>query len=247
MLRSLLLWGMLAGLIGGVLTTGFAEVVGEPQVARAIQFESQQAKASGEAEMPELVSRGVQRSVGLVVAAVIYGTAVGGLFALAFAGVYGRIGRRVGVTQTAAWLAAACFGAVFLVPFLKYPANPPAVGDPDTIGKRTALYFVMIAISILAAVAGARLGRWVADRWNWSTPAAALGGIGAFLVIVIAAGVALPSVNEVPANFPAVTLWRFRVAAVGTQMVLWVSIGLVFALAARRVMARRSAALAQPI
>ena len=67
----------------------------------------------------------------------MYGLALGGLFALAFAFAYGRVAR-ASPRATALWLAAAAFVVVYLVPFLKYPANPPAVGDPDTIGRRTA-------------------------------------------------------------------------------------------------------------
>src|SRR5437764_909537 len=39
---------------------------------------------------------------------------------------------------------------------------------------------------------------------------------------------ALPAVNEVPKDFPAVVLWRFRLASLGTQAVLWAALGLVF-------------------
>jgi predicted cobalt transporter CbtA len=64
-------------------------------------------------------------------------------------------------------------------------------------------------------------------------------GGGAFLVLVVAAGVALPAVDEVPRDFPASTLWHFRVAALGTQVVLWSSLGLLFGAAAQRAFQRR--------
>ena len=50
------------------------------------------------------------------------------------------------------------------MPFLKYPANPPSVGDPDTIGRRTELYLAMIVCSLLAAVAALRIRAWLAAR-----------------------------------------------------------------------------------
>jgi len=43
-----------------------------------------------------------------------------------------------------ALLALAAFITIALVPMLKYPANPPAVGNPDTIGPRTGLYLSML-------------------------------------------------------------------------------------------------------
>jgi ABC-type phosphate transport system permease subunit len=69
--------------------------------------------------------------------------------------------------------------------------------------------------------------------------AAALGG-GAYVAIVVVAGLAMPAVHEVPRAFPASTLWEFRQASIGMSAVLWATIGLVFAAAVPRVMAGRS-------
>jgi uncharacterized membrane protein YidH (DUF202 family) len=233
-IRNLLLCGLLAGLCAGVLATGFARVVGESEVNQAIAYERAEYKAQGlPAEQP-IVSRRLQSTVGLLTAAVIYGLSLGGLFGLAFAAVYGRIGR-ASPARTSIWLAAAAFVVLYLVPFVKYPANPPSVGDPDTIGKRTALYLIMIVISLLAAIAAVRVRTLLGERRPGSTATlvAALG----YLLVVVVAGALLPSINEVPATFPAVTLFRFREASVGMQAVVWTTIGLVFAATAGRVMA----------
>jgi len=235
MLRTLLICGMLAGVCGGLLATGFASVVGEPAVDRAIAFEDAQARAAHEPAEPELVSRDLQKSLGLVSAAGVYGLAVGGIFALAFGFAYGRVGR-ASPARTALWLAAGAFVVAFLVPFLKYPANPPSVGDPDTIGRRTLLYVTILAISGLAAVAALRLRALLAARRR-SAGGATLVAVAAYLAIVVAAAVALPGIHEVPADFPAVTLWRFREASIGMQAVMWATLGLVFAALAPRVLA----------
>jgi hypothetical protein len=243
MIRTLLIWGLLAGLCGGLLATGFSEVAGEPAVNQAIAFESSSAAAAGEPHEHAVVSRGTQRTVGLLTAAVVYGVSVGGLFALAFAFAYGRIGR-ASPARTALWLATGAFVVVFLVPFLKYPANPPSVGDPDTIGRRTELYLAMIVCSLLAAVAALRVRAWLATRRDPAT-ATIVAGLS-YLAVVVAAALILPGVHEVPKSFPATTLWRFREASVGMQAVLWATIGVVFSVAAQRVMvdapARRRAA-----
>ena len=63
---------------------------------------------------------------------------------------------------------------------------------------------------------------------------------GCYLLVVVIAGLLLPSVNEVPKTFPAVTLYRFREASIGMQAVLWTTIGLVFAATAERVMTGRA-------
>jgi hypothetical protein len=236
-IRKLLICGLLAGLCGGLLATGFARVVGEPQVARAIAFEARQARAAGEPAEKPIVSRAEQRGLGLLTAAVVYGLALGGLFALAFAAAYGRVAR-AGPGRTSIWLAASAFVTIFLVPFVKYPANPPSVGDPSTIGKRTAIYLIMILISLLAAVAAVRLRGILAERWQGSR--ASIAAAAFYLLVVVVAGLLLPSVNEVPRTFPAVTLYRFREASIGMQAILWATIGLVFAGTAERVMTGRT-------
>jgi hypothetical protein len=235
-LRNLLICGLVAGACAGVLATGFAELAGEPSINGAISFESRHAAAAGDAPGHELVSRGVQSTVGLLTAAVVYGLALGGLFALAFGYVYGRVAR-TSPRSTALSLAASAFVVIFLVPFIKYPAVPPGVGNPDTIGYRTLLLASMIGSSLLAAVVAVRLRRAASAR---VTPegATAIAGV-VYVAIVAAAAVAMPAVNEVPRAFPATTLWEFRQASVGMNGVLWATIGVVFAAVVPHVMANR--------
>jgi hypothetical protein len=216
MLRNLLICGLVAGVCAGTLAAGFATVTGEPAIDRAIAYEGAHAGP---------VSREVQKSAGLLTATVVYGLSLGGLFALGFAVAYGRVGH-AGPRATAYGLAAAAFVVVFLVPFLKYPASPPGATDPETIGTRTLVYATMVAISLLAAVAALRLRR---SRGNLA--AAAL-----FVVVVAAAGLALPSFHEIPGDFPDGTLWGFRAASIGTQAVIWLTIGLMFGPLAERTM-----------
>jgi hypothetical protein len=236
MVRNLLIWGLIAGACAGLLATGFAELAGEPSIDNAISFEARQADAAGEAPEPDLVSRDVQSTVGLLTAAVVYGLALGGLFALAYGYVYGRVAR-TSPRETALWLAASAFAVLFLVPFIKYPANPPGVGNPDTIGHRTLLHLTMMAISVLAAIAAVRVRRAASARVS-PAGAAATGG-AAYIAIVVAACLVMPAVQEVPQAFPATALWEFRQASVGMNAVLWATIGLLFAAAAPRVLARR--------
>jgi predicted cobalt transporter CbtA len=231
---------MLAGLLAGLVVFGFGKVFGEPQVDRAIRFESALDEARAKADEakglhveaePELVSRGVQAGLGLFTGVMVYSTAFGGLFALVFA-VADRRAVALGPRATSALLAASGFVAVYVVPNLKYPANPPAVGQPDTIGQRTALYFIMLALSVAAIVVAALLRKRLIARWGEWT--AALLAAGIYLVVVIVVASALPGVDEVPDEFPAVTLWRFRVASFGMQLIMWATIGLAFGALAER-------------
>src|SRR5919201_1894428 len=164
MLRNLLMCGLVAGLCAGLASTGFASLAGEPAVDAAIVYEDAHAPAGHDAAAaPVPVSRALQKTGGLLTALVVDGVALGGIFALVFAFAYGRVGG-ASPRATAYWLAGAAFVVLFLVPFVKYPATPPSVGDPDTIGRRTTLYATMFAISILAAIAAARLRPWLRGR-----------------------------------------------------------------------------------
>ena len=236
MVRTLLIWGMVVGIVAGLLAFGFAKVFGEPQVDRAIAFEDQMDRAKGEAAGPELVSRAVQSGLGLLTGVVVYGTALGGLFALAFAFAYQRIGR-LSARATSALLAAAGFVAIFLVPQLKYPSNPPSVGQPETIGYRSELFFLMILISVAALALAIVIAPRLAVRYgNWN---GALLAAAVFIVIIVAAQFILPDINEVPDQFPAVVLWRFRIVSLGIQLILWATFGLLFGVLAERALEPR--------
>ena len=225
--------GMLVGIVAGLLSFAFLKIYGEPQVDIAIAFETQMEAAEAAAASSvedehehELVSRRVQAGLGLFVAVMAYSVAFGGLFGLAYAFAYRRVPEAVTPQGVSILLAAAGFVAIYLVPNLKYPANPPAVGDAKTIGVRTALYFIMIAVSIAAMIGAFSLKRLLAHRlsdWN-----STLAVVAYYVVIVAIAGLLLPAVNEVPAQFPAVVLWKFRVASIGAQFIMWATLGLLF-------------------
>lgn len=235
MVRTLLIRGMLVGVVAGLLVFGFGKMLGEPQVDQAIAFETamDEAKAKqhaamgmpAEQEAPEIVSRETQAGLGLLTGVVVYCAAFGGLFALVFAFAYGRVAR-LGPRAVSALLAAAGFVAIYVVPNLEYPASPPSVGEPETIGHRTALYFLMMLISITAMTAAVIFRqRAVIRLGGWS---AALIAVGSYIAVIIVAQLALPVINEVPEGFPAALLWKFRMASAGMQLVMWTTIGLLF-------------------
>jgi predicted cobalt transporter CbtA len=254
MVGALLTRGMMVGIVAGLLCFGFLKLVGEPPVDRAIAFETaideakdkaeaDNAKAKGmtmpqqDPEPEELVSRSVQAGIGLFTGVAVYSTAFGGLFALVFAFAYGRMGN-FDARTTSALLAISGIVAVYIVPSLKYPANPPSVGMAETIGMRTGLYFAMIAISLAAMIAAWMLRNRLLPRYGgWN---AALIAGAAYLIVVVAVALALPSVNEVPDAFPAVVLWQFRIASGGAQLIMWTTLGLAFGALTERAAATRT-------
>jgi predicted cobalt transporter CbtA len=254
MTKDLLWRGMLAGILGALLATLFARGFAEPQIDLAIGYEESHAAhsaadhavpghtapehagmAHAEPQEEELVSRDTQKGAGLVTALALYGAAVGGIFSLVFAYGYGRMGH-LGPRSFALLLAALTFVLVVVVPAIKYPQTPPAVGKHETVALRTAAYFGMIALSLGAAVVAARI-RGALARPGRGFDATLLGFV-VYLGIVGLGQFLLPTINEVPGDFPAVLLWNFRVASIGTQLVLWATIGLAFGLWAEQVLKR---------
>ncbi len=231
MVGNLLLRGMIAGAIAGVLVFVFAHFFGEPLVDQAIAFEEAAAQAAGEAAEPEIVSRATQAGIGLFTGAMAYGIAVGGLFALTFAFVHGRFST-LSARGTAAVIALAAFVAIILVPGIKYPANPPAVGNGDTIGVRTELFFLMIVVSVAALIAAIAFARSLAHRFGiWN--GAIIAGI-AYIVFIGLVQYLLPPINEVPENYSAIVLWRFRITSLGMHVVLWSVLAVVFGMLAEK-------------
>jgi hypothetical protein len=249
MVGMLLLRGMLVGVVAGILCFTFLKIAGEPQVDRAIAFETKMdealakqkadaALAKGlpapkEEQEPELVSRAVQAGLGLFTGVAVYSAAFGGMFALAFALLYGRAGN-LRPRLLCALVAGLGFVAIYVVPNLKYPANPPSIGNPETIGMRTGLYFAMMAFSLALMIGALLLRRALVVRqggWNATLGAAAVYVLGVAVVAAL-----LPGVNEVPEGFPADLLWNFRIASLGAQIIMWGTIGLLFGALTERAM-----------
>ncbi|MEV7415968.1 CbtA family protein [Streptomyces sp. NPDC089919] len=239
--RALLVRGMVAGLVASLFAALVSYLLGEPRVDSAIAFEEAH-EAAGHEHGEELVSRALQSTAGLTTGVVLFGVALGGIAALVTCFLLGRIGR-FHARATVALVAVGAFVAVTLVPFFKYPANPPSVGDPDTVGERTTLYLLMIALSLLLAAGAVILGRRLAPRLgNWH--ASVVAGV-AFVAAIGLAYAFLPAVNEVPADFPATLMWQFRLASLAIQATLWAVFGLVFGELAQRLLQPAPAAAAR--
>lgn len=268
--KKLILRGLVAGAIGGLLALVVARIFAEPFINQAIHYESardaaQQAlnQAHGMAaearDGGEVFTRTVQADVGLSFGLILFGAAMGAIYAVVFAVCVGRTGR-LRARTLAALVAGAGFLGLYLVPFLKYPATPPAIGNPDTIKARSGLYLLMMLCSILLLIGALWVGRRAQQRFgNWT---ASLMAAAFFVVTVGLVMWALPSFGEIAANrqaglrlgsetpqplyddhghlvfpgFPADVLYGFRVWSVATQIVLWAAIGLVFAPLAERLL-----------
>lgn len=235
MMKGLLWRGMLAGLLAALVAATFARVVAEPSIGAAIAIEGRHEAHGALAHEPagheeEVVSRATQQGVGLFTAMALYGAAMGGLLAIVFAASYGRIGIP-GPRGLALMLGVAAFLVLVLVPAIKYPPNPPAVGLAETIGVRTAGFFTMLAASAAAAWAAALAFRRLGGMRAIDRLAIPIAG---YAVLAATAAGFLPAFDEVPADFPASLLWRFRIEALGTQALFWILVGYLFGAMAER-------------
>ncbi len=228
--RDFLIRGLFAGLFAGLVAFGVAYAIGEPSINAAIAIEESAGSGHDHADEPTAsdrsesteVPRSLQSTAGLLTGTMVAGVTLGGLVGVLSALALGRFGG-LSVRGISLSVAAIGFVSVSLLPFVAYPPNPPAVGDPETIGTRTALYFIMLAISIIAAVTATLVGCRLATQWGpWY---AILSVIASYLLVTLTAVALLPSYSEVPADFPATVLYEFRAASLIIQLTLWATLG----------------------
>jgi len=190
---------------------------------------------------------------------IAFGAAIGAMFAVVYTVCLGRVGLLKPRTL-AVLVAAGGFLGIYLVPFIKYPANPPSIGHHDTIKERGGLYLLMVLASVLLLTAAVYLGQRLKPRFgNWN---ASLIAAGAFILVIGVLMLVLPSLGEIGDNvsiyghhatetplpitdakghtifegFPADVLFNFRLYSVGAQLLLWTVLALVFAPLAERVL-----------
>jgi hypothetical protein len=268
--KKLLLRGALSGAVAGLIAFIFARIFAEPQIQKAIDYESGRDAAQeklnlaahihSEAAGSDPFSRSVQGNIGIGLGIVVFGLAMGALVAVVYTVSLGRVGN-IQPRTLALLVALGGFLGIFLVPFLKYPANPPAIGHEETIKERSVLYLGMVLASIIFLIAAVWLGQRLAARFgNWN--ATLLAGLG-FVVAIGVVMLVLPALGHLGYNkehfgnfatetpqpltddkgnivypgFPADVLATFRLYSIGAQALLWGSIGLIFAPLAGRVLA----------
>jgi predicted cobalt transporter CbtA len=206
-----------AGGGAGVLVAVFYLLVAEPTIDAAIALEG----SAGDHD--ELFSREVQ-VLGGVSAAVLFGLLLGVVFGTVVAAVRHRLGFASDLHRVLA-LAAAGFVATALLPAIKYPPNPPGVGDPDTVGHRTTLYLTLVLAGLVLAVGLAMAHRTLRYRFGADT-AVALTAVATLAGYGLLVALWPDSPDQVPADFPPVLLWEFRVQSLASLLLLWSTLGL---------------------
>ena len=186
-------------------------------------------------------------------ACLLFSLAIGALFAVAFAVTYGRVGG-ISARLLSLYVAGGMLLSLYIVPTLKYPASPPALSLDETIRQRTLLYVAVVALSVALLIGAVYLGRRLAPKlgtWNATVAASA-----AYLVAIAVVLLILPTIDETPGplvddagvivyeGFPADVLYEFRLYSLGTQVIIYATIGLVFAALVSRLLGERKQAVA---
>jgi hypothetical protein len=221
-LRGVLLSAIVAGLLAGALAAVFHEVFTEPVIDRAIAAEqAREAAQPGHVHEEPVVSRRGQK-IGLVAGLLLYGATWGLLVG-------------IGVHLTRAWappgwslgrwglvVAVLAGWSVALFPFLKYPANPPGLGEPGTIGYRQALYLGFIALAVLGLALAAALRRWLGTAapgtGAWLVPAAF------YVAWVLGLYILMPP-NPDPMPLSESIVRPFRALSLTGLVVFWCALG----------------------
>jgi putative cobalt transporter subunit CbtA len=213
--------GAAAGGMGGLLAGGFSYLLAEPLMDRAVRLESARHAAAGGEHTEEVFTRGEQH-LGLIGASVLAGIAFGVLFAVAYAALYRRdLDDRP--WERSLGLAGAALIGIWLLPFLRYPANPPGVGDEATVGLRTASWLGAIAIGAAAIV----LARRIYVQLGRAAPPVRQGAAVGVVLAGFALLFLLPD-NPDPVDVPAGLLWDFRMLSAASSVLLWAGLGVAF-------------------
>jgi predicted cobalt transporter CbtA len=210
--------GAIAGTILGLIN----QLLVEPYIDQAIQIEIQNTVESGEpVDLDELVQYRLWQKGGEIVAGTILGISISALFGIVYAysrdSLPGSNNKKKGLI-----LAGIMFFVIFLVPALKYPANPPAVGDPETIEYRESLYIGLLVVSGFTALGAAILYRSLGQTHRESRKII----VPAIYAVIISLAFAVLPANPDEITISSDLLINFRIVTTITMGIFWGALGI---------------------
>ena len=232
---ELLRRGLAAGAAAGLAAAVVLFLVVEPVIRRALVIEEARGGETDDGhshthadEAEPLVDRTMQVIGGMGTAIVI-----GCLFGIAFAVVFARTRHRLFAASEhgrAVVLAGLGFLTFVLLPALKIPANPPAVGDPETVDRRTLIWVLTILVSVAIVLAVFALDGILVQRGQSAAVRSAINA-AAFLALAVVMLLVLPGTpDKIPGDVPPALIWDFRLASLAQLGAMWATLGLVFGL-----------------
>ena len=223
-MKRLLATSVIAGIIAGLLVGGFYNLFQVPVMERAIALEKERAASvsasdSADESGPE-VSLGVQR-IGMIAGTAIYGAIIGIFFAAGFVLLH-RAAPGWPVVWVALTVGALGFWSLSLFPFIRYPVDPPGVGDEATLVARQLGQVLFMLIS--AAAVGIALDAVKRVHQNFAEFSARriwYGGVlGVYAVLALVMVFVFPG-NPDPVPVPIDLLELFRALTMAGQFVIW--------------------------
>ena len=213
---------LLAGAIAGTILGAINQVAVEPYIDYAVELEMQNTNQSSQIINPaEFTAYRLWQRGGEMLAGTILGLSIGSLFGIVFAYTHNSVPGSNN-KKKALIVAGIMWFVLFLIPALKYPANPPAVGDPETLYYRQSLYVAFLAISGFSALGLAFLYRKMGalNIKKAIIPAA-------YAAIISGAYLAMPA-NPDPINAPMDLVMGFRITSAITISMFWGLLGVIF-------------------
>ena len=227
---------LLAGAIAGTILGAINQVAVEPYIERAIELEMLQQQQNTPAQSGQVINNNPSEFAayrlwqrgGEIIAGTILGLSIGSLYGIVFAYTRGSISATNNNKKKALIIASIMWFVLFLIPALKYPPNPPAVGDPETIYYRQSLYVAFLAISGFSALGLAFLYRKIMVASLNNTKKKAVMIIpSAYAAIMAGAYLAMPA-NPDPINAPIDLVVGFRITSAITISMFWALLGVIF-------------------
>lgn len=213
---------LLAGAIAGTILGAINQVAVEPYIDYAVELEMQNTNQSSQIINPaEFTAYRLWQRGGEMLAGTILGLSIGSLFGIVFAYTHNSVPGSNN-KKKALIVAGIMWFVLFLIPALKYPANPPAVGDPETIYYRQSLYVAFLVISGFSALGLAFLYRKM-GALNIKKSIIPV----AYAAIISGAYLAMPA-NPDPINAPMDLVMGFRITSAITISMFWGLLGVIF-------------------
>jgi predicted cobalt transporter CbtA len=213
---------LISGCFAGLIHGGLNLVLVEPYLDQAIGIENQTLFATGEEEdttsfWVEYNSYRTWQKGGQVLAGAILGTSIAALVGIVFLFVRKSLPEGNNVKKMLI-LSGLMWFTIFVIPFLKYPANPPTVGDAETVVMRGILFLSFIAISGLGAIAFYQVYKKIQNK-----KFLAFVGYATFISVVF---FLLPG-NPDEITAPMELVEGFRGASFVAVSVYWLTLGLI--------------------
>src|SRR5918995_7273430 len=223
---------LLAGAIAGTIWAAINQVAVEPYIERAIELEMLQQNTTAQSGQvitnpAEFVAYRFWQKGGEIIAGTILGLSIGSLYGIVFAYTHSSISGINNNKKKALIVASIMWFVLFFMPALKYPPNPPAVGNPETIYYRQSLYVVFLAISGFSALGLAFLYRKMVVASSNNTKKAIIIIPSTYAAIMAGVYLAMPA-NPDPINAPIDLVMGFRITSAITISMFWALLGVIF-------------------